>query len=90
MHVLTQLSVPSNFEKPKRKVQLLGRIRYIRKLSYEVQKIFAYNEQRQKKMTAHFAKYHIDPKYLDRLAWPNSVDPDQYRVFSVFHSSSNF
>ena len=28
MHVLTQLSVPSNFEKPKRTVRLLGRIRY--------------------------------------------------------------
>ena len=29
MHVLTQLSVPSNFEKPKRTVRLLGRIGYV-------------------------------------------------------------
>ena len=29
MHVLTQLSVPSNFEKHKRTVRLLGPIRYI-------------------------------------------------------------
>ena len=38
------------------------------------------------KKTLDFQEYRNDPKFSDRQAWANSVDPDQMRAYTVCHS----